>query len=117
MLSNSISGEIRIILADWTYFEFVWDFPGTIPGWGNTAMWYANRDSAYVDDIYYGEWFDGVYNGEEPFGFINGDFEKSDLGAEWGVNISPGGIVGSHGFYFRRKSYRSRFPEPPPHGL
>jgi hypothetical protein len=73
--------------ADWTYFEFVWDFPGTIPGWGNTAMWYANRDSAYVDDIYYGEWYDGVYSGEEPFGFINGDFEKSQLNYEWLVNM------------------------------
>jgi hypothetical protein len=78
---------------DWTYFEFVWDFPGTIPGWGNTAMWYAFRDSAYVDDFYYGEWFDGQYSGEEPFGFINGDFEKSDLGAEWLVNIFPGGTL------------------------
>ncbi len=84
--------------SDWTYFEFVWDFPGTIPGWGNTAMWYAYRDSAYVDDIYYGEWFDGIYNGEEPFGFINGDFEKSDLGAEWGVNINPGGTIEASDF-------------------
>jgi hypothetical protein len=83
---------------DWTYFEFVWDFPGTIPGWGNTAMWYAYRDSAYVDDIYYGEWFDGIYNGEEPFGFINGDFEKSDLGAEWDVNVYPGGVIASKDF-------------------
>lgn len=83
---------------DWTYFEFVWDFPGTIPGWGNTAMWYAYRDSAYVDDIYYGEWFDGVYNGEEPFGFVNGDFERSDLGAEWGVNIYPGGAIEASDF-------------------
>lgn len=77
--------------ADWTYFEFVWDFPGTIPGWGNTAMWYANRDSAYVDDIYYGEWYDGQYSGEEPFGFINGDFEYTQLNYEWLVNVSVGG--------------------------
>ena len=78
---------------DWTYFEFVWDFPGTLPGWGNTAMWYAYRDSAYVDDLYYGEWFDGQYSGEEPFGFVNGDFELADLGASWMVNVYPGGQV------------------------
>ncbi len=83
---------------DWTYFEFVWDFPGTIPGWGNTAMWYANRDSAYVDDIYYGEWYDGMYSGEEPFGFINGDFEKAELNAEWFVNLYPGGVIESVDF-------------------
>ena len=83
---------------DWTYFEFVWDFPGTIPGVLNTAMWWAIRDSAYVDDIYYGEWFDGVYNGEEPFGFVNGDFEKPDLGAEWDLNVFPGGIIGTTDF-------------------
>jgi hypothetical protein len=78
---------------DWTYFEFVWDFPGTIPGWGNTAMWWASRDSAYIDDLYYGEWYDGRYSGEEPFGFSNGDFEKSQLGAEWLININPGGTI------------------------
>jgi hypothetical protein len=83
---------------DWTYFEFVWDFPGTLPGWGNTAMWYAYRDSAYVDDIYYGEWYDGQYSGEEPFGFLNGDFEKNDLGAEWLVNVSPGGTIAAVDF-------------------
>jgi hypothetical protein len=78
---------------DWTYFEFVWDFPGTIPGWGNTAMWWTDRDSAYVDDIYYGLWFDGVYNGEEPFGFVNGDLEDEALGAEWSVNEWPGDFI------------------------
>jgi hypothetical protein len=78
---------------DWTYFEFVWDFPGTIPGWGNTSMWYANRDPAYIDDLYYGEWYDGHYSGEEPLGFINGDFEKSALNTEWTVNAGIGGAV------------------------
>ena len=73
--------------ADWTYFEFVWDMPGTIPGWGNTVMWYADVPEAWVDDIYYGEWYDGQYIGEEPFGFINGDFEMEGLPTEWLVNI------------------------------
>ena len=73
---------------DWTYFEFVWDMPGTIPGWGNTAMWYADVPEAWVDDLYYGEWYDGWYSGEEPFGFINGDFEMTGLPTEWLVNVA-----------------------------
>jgi hypothetical protein len=73
---------------DWTYFEFVWDFPGTLPGWGNTSMWWGEFDPAYVDDLYYGEWYDGEYAGEEPFGFINGDFELQDLNVEWTLNVS-----------------------------
>ena len=73
--------------ADWTYFEHVWDMPGTIPGWGNTVMWYADVPEAWVDDMYYGEWFDAQYSGEEPFGFINGDFEKTELNTEWLVNL------------------------------
>lgn len=73
--------------ADWTYFEFVWDMPGTIPGWGNTVMWYADVPEAWVDDIYYGEWYDGQYSGEEPFGFINGDFEMEGLNTEWLLNV------------------------------
>jgi hypothetical protein len=74
--------------ADWTYFEHVWDMPGTIPGWGNTVMWYADVPEAWVDDMYYGEWFDAQYSGEEPFGFINGDFEKTELNTEWLVNVA-----------------------------
>ncbi|MBE0652273.1 MAG: hypothetical protein IH594_00655, partial [Bacteroidales bacterium] len=73
---------------DWTYFEFVWDFPGTIAGWGNTTMWFAEYDSAYLDDFYYGEWYDGQYSGEEPFGFINGDFEFDELNTEWLLNLA-----------------------------
>jgi len=73
---------------DWTYFEFVWDFPGTIPGWGNTSMWFATYEPAYVDDLYYGEWYDGQYSGEEPFGFINGDFESTELNTEWLLNVA-----------------------------
>jgi hypothetical protein len=74
---------------DWTYFEFVWDFPGTLPGWGNTSMWYGTNEPALVDDLYYGEWYDGQYSGEEPFGFINGDFEKEELNGEWLFNLAP----------------------------
>lgn len=73
---------------DWTYFEFVWDFPGTIPGWGNTTMWWGEFEPIYLDDFYYGEWYDGQYSGEEPFGFINGDFEASILNTEWLVNVA-----------------------------
>lgn len=73
---------------DWTYFEFVWDFPGTLPGWGNTSMWYGEFEPALVDDLYYGEWYDGQYSGEEPFGFINGDFELSELNLEWTLNAA-----------------------------
>jgi hypothetical protein len=72
---------------DWTYFEFVWDFPGTIPGSINTSMWYGANAPAYLDDLYYGEWYDGQYMGEEPFGFINGDFEKEELNGEWLINL------------------------------
>ena len=74
---------------DWTYFEFVWDFPGTIPGWGNTTMWWGEYDPAYLDDFYYGEWYDGHYSGEEPFGFINGDFEMQVINIEWTLNVAP----------------------------
>ncbi|MFO7670481.1 MAG: T9SS type A sorting domain-containing protein [Bacteroidales bacterium] len=73
---------------DWTYFEFVWDMPGTIPGWGNTTMWWAWYEPAYLDDFYYGEWYDGQYSGEEPFDFINGDFEASELNVEWLLNVA-----------------------------
>ncbi len=73
---------------DWTYFEFVWDFPGTLPGWGNTSMWFGEFAPALLDDFYYGEWYDGEYAGEEPFGFINGDFELKDLNVEWTLNVS-----------------------------
>lgn len=75
--------------ADWTYFEHVWDMPGTIPGWGNTVMWYADVPEAFVDDIYYGEWYDGQYSGEEEFGIVNGDFEKTELNTEWLLNVEP----------------------------
>ncbi len=50
--------------ADWTYFAHVWDMPGTIPGWGNTVMWYSDVPESWVDDLYYGEWYDGQYSGE-----------------------------------------------------
>jgi hypothetical protein len=73
---------------DWTYFEFVWDFPGTILGGNNTSMWYGQNVPAYIDDLYYGEWYDGQYEGEEPFGFINGDFEKSEINGEWLYNLA-----------------------------
>ncbi len=73
---------------DWTYFEFVWDFPGTLPGWGNTSMWYATYGPAYIDDLYYGEWYDGHYTGEETFGIINGDFEFQELNTEWLLNVA-----------------------------
>jgi len=76
------------LTEEWTYFEFKWDFPGTIPGWGNTSMWYGENDPAYVDDLYYGEWYDGIYNGEEELGFINGDFEKSEINGEWLYNLA-----------------------------
>lgn len=78
---------------DWTYFEFVWDMPGTIPGWGNTTMWHSPSHEAgapaYLDDFYYGEWYDGQYSGEEPFDFINGDFEATELNVEWLLNVQP----------------------------
>ena len=74
--------------ADWTYFEFVWDMPGTIPGWGNTVMWYADVPEAWVDDIYYGEWYDGQYSGEEEVAIVNGDFELTELNTEWLLNVS-----------------------------
>jgi len=77
------------LTEDWTYFEFVWDFPGTLPGWGNTSMWYGTNDPALVDNLYYGEWYDGQYTGEEPFGFVNGDFEKTELNGEWLYNLAP----------------------------
>lgn len=83
---------------DWTYFEFVWDMPGTIKGILNTTMWYADVPDGYVDDIYYGEWYDGQYSGEEPFGFVNGDFELEGLNTEWLVNVFPGGLVESSDF-------------------
>ena len=73
--------------SEWTYFEFVWDWPGTIPGSINTSMWYGAAEPAYLDDLYYGEWYDGQYSGEETFGFINGDFEKSELNGEWLYNL------------------------------
>ncbi len=73
--------------ADWTYFAHVWDMPGTIPGSLNTVMWYSDVPESWVDDLYYGEWYDGQYSGEEPFGFINGDFEKTELNTEWLVNV------------------------------
>ena len=74
--------------ADWTYFAHVWDMPGTIPGWGNTVMWYSDVPESWVDDLYYGEWYDGQYSGEEPFGIVNGDFEKEQLNTEWLVNVA-----------------------------
>ena len=74
---------------DWTYFEFIWDMPGTIPGSLNTTMWWGWYEPAYVDDFYYGEWYDGQYSGEEPFDFINGDFEATELNIEWLVNVDP----------------------------
>ncbi|HJZ39918.1 MAG TPA: T9SS type A sorting domain-containing protein [Bacteroidales bacterium] len=83
---------------DWTYFEFVWDFPGTLPGWGNTSMWYGTNDPAYIDDLYYGEWYEGQYSGEEPFGFINGDFEKTELNGEWLFNLAPWDAFGPNDF-------------------
>lgn len=87
---------------DWTYFEFVWDMPGTIPGWGNTSMWHSPTHeagaAAYVDDLYYGEWFDAQYMGEEPFDFINGDFEASELNIEWLVNLQPWDAFGKDDF-------------------
>ena len=83
---------------DWTYFEFIWDFPGTLPGWGNTSMWYGPMTRHYVDDLYYGEWYDGQYTGEEPFGFINGDFEKTELNGEWLYNLAPWDAFGPNDF-------------------
>ncbi|MEX0987061.1 MAG: T9SS type A sorting domain-containing protein [Bacteroidales bacterium] len=74
---------------DWTYFEFVWDFPGTIPGWGNTTMWFGAYEPAYVDDFYYGEWYDGQYSGEEELAIVNGDFEFLELNTEWLLNLAP----------------------------
>ncbi len=83
---------------DWTYFEFVWDFPGTLPGWGNTSMWYGTAEPALVDNLYYGEWYDGQYTGEEPFGFINGDFEKTELNGEWLYNLASWDAFGPGDF-------------------
>lgn len=83
---------------DWTYFEFVWDMPGTIAGWGNTSMWWAWYEPAYLDDFYYGEWFDGQYMGEEPFEIANGDFESTDLPAEWVLNVAAWDVPGKDGF-------------------
>jgi hypothetical protein len=83
---------------DWTYFEFIWDFPGTLPGWGNTSMWYGTNDPALIDDLYYGEWYDGEFEGEEPFGFINGDFEKTEINGEWLFNLAPWDNVGPNNF-------------------
>src|SRR4030042_3440336 len=51
-------------------------------------MWYGENEPAYLDDLYYGEWYDGQYSGEKPFGFINGDFEKEELNGEWLFNLA-----------------------------
>jgi len=51
-------------------------------------MWWGEFDPVLVDDLYYGEWYDGEYAGEEPFGFINGDFELADLNVEWTLNVA-----------------------------
>lgn len=83
---------------EWTYFEFVWDMPGTIPGWGNTTMWHTPANGSYLDDFYYGEWYDGQYSGEEPFDFINGDFEASELNVEWLVNVASWDAFGKDDF-------------------
>ncbi len=79
---------------EWTYFEFIWDMPGTIPGWGNTTMWWTQYEPTYLDDLYYGEWYDGEYSGEEPFDFINGDFEATQLTVEWVLNVDAWDIFG-----------------------
>jgi hypothetical protein len=69
--------------ADWTYFEFKFDFPGTIPGPQMTLMFWSEQTVGFIDDAYYGVDFDCVYNGEEEIGIVNPDFEAEGFGAEW----------------------------------
>ena len=72
--------------SDWTYFEFKFDYPGTIPGPAMTLMFWSEQSMGFVDDAYYGIDYDCQYNGEEPVELTNPDFEAEQLGPEWLIN-------------------------------
>jgi hypothetical protein len=71
---------------DWTYFEFKFDYPGSILGPAMTLMFWSEFTAGFIDDAYYGIDYDCVYNGEEPVELTNPDFEAEQLGPEWLIN-------------------------------
>jgi hypothetical protein len=75
---------------DWTYFEYKFDYPGSILGSTMTLMFWSEFTAGFIDDVYYGVDFNCVYNGEEEIGLSNRDFEAEGLGTEWLIN-TPGG--------------------------
>jgi hypothetical protein len=75
---------------DWTYFEFKFDYPGSILGPTMTLMFWSQFTAGFIDDVYYGVDFDCVYNGEEAVELANHDFEADGLGTEWLINIFGG---------------------------
>ena len=79
---------------DWTYFEFKFDYPGSILGPAMTLMFWSEYTPGFIDDVYYGVDFDCVYNGEEEAGLTNRDFEADGLGTEWLINTYTGSSAG-----------------------
>jgi hypothetical protein len=77
-------------VTEWTYFEFKYSNPGSIPGPTMTLMFYSEYTPGFIDDVYYGVDFPCVYNGEEDLEIKNPDFEADVLGLEWLIN-TPGG--------------------------
>ncbi len=75
---------------DWTYFEYKFDYPGSIIGPAMTLMFWSEFTPGFIDDAYYGVDFDCIYNGEEEIGLMNADFEADGLGTEWLINTSVG---------------------------
>jgi hypothetical protein len=71
---------------DWTYFEFKFDYPGSILGPAMTLMFWSEFTPGFIDDAYYGIDYNCVYNGEEPVELTNPDFEAEQLGPEWLIN-------------------------------
>jgi hypothetical protein len=91
-IDQSLYFEMWGPYPDWTYFEFTFSYPGTIPNPWVTLMFWSQYTPGFVDDVYYGLDFDGVYNGEESVELKNPDFEDATLGLDWLVN-SFGGEV------------------------
>jgi hypothetical protein len=79
---------------EWTYFEYKFDYPGSILGPAMTLMFWSEFTAGFIDDVYYGVDFDCIYNGEEEAGLANGDFEASGLGTEWLINAPSGNSTG-----------------------
>jgi hypothetical protein len=79
---------------DWTYFEYKFDYPGSIPGPAMTLMFWSEFTPGFIDDVYYGVDFDCVYNGEEEVGLTNNDFEADGLGIEWLINAPAANMPG-----------------------